>query len=360
MSNLQTSRGIVTKDLTRVFRIRSTSGEGAKASRKELVAVDHLNLDIQPGELFGLLGRNGAGKTTTIRMLSTLIEPTSGHASVAGFDVTRQPTAVRASIGCVLPGERNHYWKLTARDNLRFFAAMYGVDPRREKARISEVLEIVSLSDRADERVENYSTGMRQRLALARALLHNPPVLFLDEPTGGLDVHSARSLRSLVKDLASLGHTVLLTTHNLQEAQDLCTRVAIIHKGKLVAVDSPDGLRKRSGAADIVGIRCRLPGSGAPYESAAAAVYEDARPEMSPVPLIRTLLGDSGISVEGVANAGDWAVTCKGPRAASYIPRLTAALFEHGWEMVECAVKQPNLEDIFVEITADEEETTDE
>jgi ABC-2 type transport system ATP-binding protein len=360
LSNLQTSRGIVTRDLTRVFRIRSTSGEGAKAFRKDLVAVDHLNLDIQPGELFGLLGRNGAGKTTTIRVLSTLIEPTSGHASVAGFDVTRQPTAVRASIGCVLPGERNHYWKLTARENLRFFAAMYGVDPRREKARISEVLEIVSLSDRADERVENYSTGMRQRLALARALLHNPPVLFLDEPTGGLDVHSARSLRSLVKDLASLGHTVLLTTHNLQEAQDLCTRVAIIHKGKLVAVDSPDGLRKRSSAADIVGIRCRLPGSGTPYESAAAAVYEDARPEMSPVPLIRTLLGDSGISVEGVANAGDWAVTCKGPRAASYIPRLTAALFEHGWEMVECAVKQPNLEDIFVEITADEEETTDE
>jgi len=352
------SGGIVTRDLTRVFHIRSSAtGEKSRPMKKELVAVDRLSLDIRPGELFGLLGRNGAGKTTTIRMLSTLIEPTSGTAYVAGFDVVRQAAAVRASIGCVLPGERTHYWKLTARENLRFFAAMYGLDPKREKVRIAEVLDIVSLSDRADERVENYSTGMRQRLALARALLHDPPVLFLDEPTAGLDVHSARALRSLVKQLASAGYTILLTTHNLQEAQELCTRVGIIHKGRLVAVDSPDGLRKRSGAADIVQVRCRrLGGTNGPWQGAPVSARAFLQPDASPLPVIRAVLDGSEIRAEGSTKDGEWTVTCRGPGAASFIPRLTAALLEHGWELVECAVKEPSLEDIFVEITADEEE----
>jgi ABC-type multidrug transport system ATPase subunit len=189
-------------------------------------------------------------------------------------------------------------------------------------------------------------------------------VLFLDEPTAGLDVHSARALRSLVKQLASLGHTVLLTTHNLQEAQDLCTRVGIIHKGRLVAVDSPDGLRKRSSAADIVEIRCRwpVPVGGPDHEGPVDAACEctGGSTGRSPLPLVRAILDGSGVAVEGVYSAGDWTVTSRGPQAASFIPRLTAALFEHGWEMVECSVKQPNLEDIFVEITADEEADDDE
>lgn len=348
MSPFPVSPSIVAKDLTRVFRARSSRDESKAAF--DLVAVDHLCLSIEPGELFGLLGRNGAGKTTTIKILSTLLVPTSGSARVAGYDVSREPAAVRASIGCVLPGERSHYWKLTARENLRFFAAMYRVDPRSEKTRIGEVLETVALSDRADERVENYSTGMRQRLSLARALLHRPPVMFLDEPTSGLDVHSARSLRALIRELATVGRTILLTTHNLQEAQDLCSRVGIIHRGRLVALDSPDVLRKRSGAADIVEISCRKP---TPRPGADSPERQDGVCE-SPLPLAQAALGGSKATIAVSPNADYWGIVVKSPGATALIPRLSAALYEGGWEMTACSPKQPSLEDVFMEMTGEE------
>lgn len=175
-----------------------------------------MDLEIPPGELFGLLGVNGAGKTTTIKMLSTLLEPTSG--------------------------DRTLYWKLTVRENLRFYGAMYGMAGRTVEARIPEVLRTVGLEERADSRVEKLSTGLRQRAALARALLHDPPVLILDEPTIGLDVHFARSLRLVMRRLADEGRTVLLTTHNLQEAEALCDRVGVIHKGRLAAWTPRTGL----------------------------------------------------------------------------------------------------------------------
>ncbi|MBE3519589.1 MAG: ABC transporter ATP-binding protein [Firmicutes bacterium] len=253
---------ITTEGLTKVYRVRQTTG--GKTETKEIKAVLDLNLRICRGELFGLLGVNGAGKTTTIRMLATLLEPTSGTAVVNGFDVLKQPVDVRRSIGCLLPGERSHYWKLTARENLRFFGTLYGIPTRVLENRIKEVLDIVGLSRRADERVENYSTGMRQRLALARAILHDPPILILDEPTAGLDVHSARMLRQMVQDLAASGKTVLLTTHNLQEAEEVCTRVAVIHEGRIVVQDTPAALRALSTGLDVLEVtceRCAPPGT---------------------------------------------------------------------------------------------------
>jgi ABC-2 type transport system ATP-binding protein len=214
--------------------------------RTRFRAVDGIDLRVESGEIFGLLGPNGAGKTTTMKMLSTLLEPTSGTIEVLGIDVALHPRAVRAKLGAMLSGERSLYWKLTARENLEYFAALYHVPPKGMRARIDAALTAVKLSDRADDYVERYSTGMRQRLALARALLPDPPLVILDEPTVGLDPQSARDLRDRVRDLRSQGRTVLLTTHYMEEADQLCDRVAIIDHGKIVALDSPAALKRTS------------------------------------------------------------------------------------------------------------------
>jgi len=220
--------------------------------RERFRAVDGIDLRIEPGEIFGVLGPNGAGKTTTLKMLATLLEPTSGEARVLGIDVREHPREVRAKLGAMLSGERSLYWKLTGRENLEYFAALYHVPPRETRARIDRALEGVKLMDRADDYVERYSTGMRQRLALARALLPDPPLLILDEPTVGLDPQASRDLRDRVRDLQRQGRTVLLTTHYMEEADQLCDRVAIIDHGRIVALDTPAALKRTVRAEEIV------------------------------------------------------------------------------------------------------------
>ena len=216
-----------------------------------LTAVDHISFEVKKGELFGLLGPNGAGKTTTINMLSTLLTPTSGCAKVCGYDIVKERDEVRRNIGIVFqePALDN---KLTGRENLEFHAMMYGMNKEERKRRIKEVLELVELSDKADVLVENYSGGMKRRLEIARGLVHRPKVLFLDEPTLGLDVQTRRRIWDYIKKLNRESNiTIILTTHYMEEADYLCDRVAIIDHGKIIAMDTPKRLKDKLGG-DVI------------------------------------------------------------------------------------------------------------
>ena len=209
-----------------------------------LCAVDHISFAVEAGEIFGFLGPNGAGKTTTIRMLTGQLRPTGGRAAVMGCDVVEERQNLKPQIGVVWE-HQNLYERLSALDNLLFSARLYGIDRRR----IAEVLEFVGLTDRAGDRLKEYSNGMKQRLLIARALLHGPRVLFLDEPTRGLDPGVARDIRSLVTELARSGTTVFLTTHYMEEADRLSNRVAILDRGRIVALDTPERLKLQHGPA---------------------------------------------------------------------------------------------------------------
>jgi ABC-2 type transport system ATP-binding protein len=223
-----------------------------KRASREVEAVRGIDFAVERGELFGLLGPNGAGKTTTIKMLITLLLPTSGTATVLGHDVVKEPREVRRRVGYVFGGDRGLYERLSGLDNLRYFAELYGVPPREQKARIGELLELAGLTGREKERVEGYSRGMRQRLHIARGLLHRPEVLFLDEPSIGIDPVGARELRTTVADLRNAGTTVLLTTHYMFEADELCDRIAVIADGRIVAEGTPADLKSRVGEGSVV------------------------------------------------------------------------------------------------------------
>jgi len=205
-------------------------------------AVDDITFDVGAGEIFGLLGHNGAGKTTTIRMLTGRTRPTSGRASIAGHDVVSDLTAVKPIINLVFE-DQNLYDRMSGRENLTFFADLYDM-PR---SRVDELLEAVNLVDAAKQKVKSYSTGMKQRLLIARSLINEPRLLFLDEPTRGLDPTSARDIRQIVSDLSDRGTTVFLTTHYMDEADELCDRVAFLSQGKIVALDAPRELKLRYG-----------------------------------------------------------------------------------------------------------------
>ncbi len=205
-------------------------------------AVQGIRFDVEYGEIFGFLGPNGAGKSTTIKVLTGQLRPTSGSAQVVGCDVVEQRQQLKPQIGVVFEYQ-NLYERLSAKDNLQFSARLYGVS----KSRVNETLEQVGLLDRAKDKIKTYSNGMKQRLLIARALLHQPKVLFLDEPTRGLDPGVARGIRKIVEQLSNQGVTVFLTTHYMEEADRLSDRVAIIHKGKIVAIDTPAALKAEHG-----------------------------------------------------------------------------------------------------------------
>jgi ABC-2 type transport system ATP-binding protein len=248
------SRGEPAIDIADLRRTYRTTTGTVRRRRLEIEAVRGISLRVEPGELFGLLGPNGAGKTTTIRVLCTLLLPTSGKVSVLGLDVVDHPREVRRQIGYVFGGDRGLYGRLSALDNLRYFADLYALEPRLQRRRIDEVLELVGLQGRGKERVEGFSRGMRQRLHLARGLLHDPPVLFFDEPTIGVDPVGAREVRQLVAELARAGKTILLTTHYMFEADSLCNRIAVISKGEIVAQGTPQQLKAGVTARTVVEI----------------------------------------------------------------------------------------------------------
>jgi len=226
-----------------------------------LTAVDNLTLDINENEVFGLLGSNGAGKTTTIHMLATLLRPTSGSATVNGYDIVSQSAKVRASIGIVFQAPSSDDM-LTGYENLQLHSMLYSVQRHARRQRIDEVLELVGLTDRKHDQVKTYSGGMRRRLEIARGLLHKPKVMFLDEPTLGLDPASRETMWKYVKRLVEEEKvTIILTTHYMEEADMLCDRVGIIDKGRIVALDTPAGLKAGLGG-DIIRIKTKTPNAG--------------------------------------------------------------------------------------------------
>ena len=209
----------------------------------DFLAVDHINFEVQKGEIFGFLGPNGAGKTTTIRMLTSLTKPTEGTAKIFGYDIQSQTIAAKKHVG-IVPEISNIYDDLSAWDNLMFTGELYQVSKREREKRAKELLEMFRLYDRRNEKAKGFSKGMKRRLTLSMGLINTPQLLFLDEPTSGLDVQSALIIKEIVRELNQKGVTIFLTTHDIEEANVACDRVAIIHKGKIAAIDTPEKLKK--------------------------------------------------------------------------------------------------------------------
>ncbi|WP_391121054.1 ABC transporter ATP-binding protein [Psychrobacillus sp. L3] len=226
--------------------------------KKEVEALKGISFSVNKGEIFGLLGPNGAGKTTMIKILTTMLIPTSGKVSVMGLDPVTEHMQLRPHINFILGGERNLYWRLSAYDNLAYFSDLYKVPQHEQKQRINDLLELVGLQDVANQKVETFSKGMKQRLQIARGLVNKPEILFLDEPSIGLDPVSARKLREILRQLNDSGTTILLTTHYMYEADELCDRIAFIDKGQLIAIDTPQNLKKRTDQISI--IECKIIG----------------------------------------------------------------------------------------------------
>ena len=295
-------------------------------------AVSGVDLQIQRGEIFGLLGPNGAGKSTTIRMLCTLLEPTSGTAHVNGFDTVKQANDVRRSLGTVLAGERSIYWKLSGRENLEYFAALYHIPSAVAKKRVNELIERMEIKDRANELVEKYSTGMRQRIAIAKALLARPPILLLDEPTLGLDPQAARRLRELIAELKREGHTILLTTHYMEEADQFSDRIGIIDTGKIIALDTPEGLKRRIDQKEV--IRLELTGW-----------HDDLGDKLRGISGVENLLAHQ----QGEADL--WEVNLQAQNSRAVLPRLVESISGNGTRLVNMNIVKPSLEDVFIHLT---------
>jgi len=255
---LQNEYAIQTMNLTKAYKTKPLNTSLLHHKTFSVNAVDNLNLNIKKGELFGLLGLNGAGKTTLVKILCTLLPPDDGTATVNGFDVVKEQMRVKRSIGTIFSvGERGFFWRLSGYSNLEFFAAINNVPRSGRQRRIMEVLELVGMREKAFEIFQRYSGGMKRKLALARALLADPPVLLLDEPTAGLDVTSSRNIRDFIKNDLSKKHgkTILYTTHYIEEVSQMCDHVGIMNKGKIIALDTPDALKamaKKGEVADII------------------------------------------------------------------------------------------------------------
>lgn len=288
-------------------------------------AVDHLSLTVQQGEIFGLLGPNGSGKTTTINMVSGISTPTSGEVKVMGYDIRHHVRQVRQLLGAV-PQETALYEELSAWTNMDFHADLFGIPRKEKKERITRMLELVQLLERKDSRVGTFSGGMKRRLALARALLHEPQLIYLDEPTLGVDVQSRRAIWDYILSLRDQGKTVLITTNYLEEAQTLCERIAILDRGKLIAVDTPSHLKQIYGGSIVE--------------------LETARPSQS-VPELRALTGVKEVTQEGthlmIATEGN----------QKTVPQIINVLSQEG-EIRELAVREPNLDEVFLRLTGKE------
>jgi ABC-2 type transport system ATP-binding protein len=289
-----------------------------------LIAVDEVDFFVRSGEIFGLLGPNGAGKTTTVSMLCTITRPTSGTATVSGYDIVKQSNLVRRSIGIVFQ-DPSVDDRLTGRENLRIHANLYGVPEREQKEQIGDVLRLVELTDRADDLVRTYSGGMRRRLEIARGLIHYPKVLFLDEPTVGLDPQSREHIWSYLKKLIKYKDlTIVLSTHYLEEADQFCSRVAIFDRGRIVALDTPRHLKEELGGDTIV-LRTR---------------DNDA---------FYSLVQSSGLVKSVVRVDRDLKMTVE--NAHTVLPRLTDLAADHKIYIESVSLQEPRLDEVFLHYT---------
>jgi ABC-2 type transport system ATP-binding protein len=292
-------------------------------------AVKDISLDIKEGEFFGMLGPNGAGKTTLIKMLCCLVLPNSGTASVFGSDIIKNEQRVKETVGLVSAEERSFFWRITGRENLEFYAALYNIPRHTVSRRINELLELVGLEEDGDKRFQSYSTGMRQKLAIARGLLSEPRLLFVDEPTRSLDPISAQAVRRFLKEkIAAAGKTIVLATHNLNEAEQLCDRLAIIDHGHLKALGSVSELRAIFQTQE----KCRLQVSRYPEDISST---------------LMTIEGVLGVNTmkshDGVINL-EIMITNR----SSVLPHIMQMLVKGGTEIHDCQVDVLPLEEIFI------------
>jgi len=322
------SCAIETRDLRRVYKIRGTK---KKSEPTERIALDGVNLQVRRGGLFGLLGPNGAGKTTLIKILATLLLPSSGTALVDGRDVTKDVTEIRRRISMVSGGETSGYGLLTVEENLWMFARFYGLDTAVAKERINHMLEVVGMADRRRSKIGDLSTGLRQKMNFVRGFISDPDILFLDEPTLGLDVTAARDVREFIKGWLRdhPDRTILLTTHYMAEADELCDRLAIIDNGKLLVEDTPAAL-KRSVQADSMFVLKVAP-LGKP----------DTGDRIEDVAGVRRLtINDcDGYTELQMALAGEDA-----------LPGVLAHLSRRGAGLVALEKREPTLEDVFIQL----------
>ncbi|MBW1728895.1 MAG: ABC transporter ATP-binding protein [Deltaproteobacteria bacterium] len=291
----------------------------------EVLAVDNISFSLHQGELFGFLGPNGAGKTTTINMLTGLSRPDSGTIRVAGHECTENPKAAQHMLG-VVPDESNLYPELTGFENLCFCASLYGMQKNRRQQRARELLETFGLKEAADRKFAGYSKGMKRKLTIAAGIIHNPQILFLDEPTTGIDVASARQIRKLIADLHRTGMTIFLTTHYIEEAERLCERIAFIVKGRIVRIDTVNNLLQPVQHRKVMLISVSNPANDLRNKLATAFTHFEFRS-----------ISDGQIRVESEAPIS------LGP--------LVRFIEDHGAEVTEARSLSPSLEDVFVRIT---------
>jgi len=316
---------IKVENLTREY----TSTKGwLKREKKRVQALRGVSFQVNKGEIFGLLGPNGAGKTTTIKILTTLLAPTTGEATVFGYHAFGEEKKIRPRINFIFGGELGVYKRLSGRDNLVYFADLYRVNKQTMNKRVGELLELVGLSDKADFKVETYSKGMIQRLQIARGLINDPEIVFLDEPTIGLDPTGARQLRKIVKDLANNGKTILLTTHYMFEADELCDRVAIINKGKIVAINTPENLKRSNSDLSVLELKISCSDS------------EDKIKEIQNIKGVENVFSKTEDQIELLQ------IQCENP--SSITQQVLEALREH--KVISVVNREVTLEDIYVRL----------
>jgi len=289
------------------------------------VAVDGISFEVRKGEVFGFLGPNGAGKTTTIKMLTGLARPTAGNATIAGFDVAQEIDKVKEKIGLV-PETSNPYSEMTAWDNLMFTGEIYGMQKTTREERAKDLLKIFGLYERRNTKAKKFSRGMKRRLTIAMALLHEPAILFLDEPTTGLDVQSARYIRNLIRNLREKGITVFLTTHYIEEADQLCDHIAVINKGRIIADDTPEGLKRSVRTGKVIEMS---------FDRVPEGILSDLK---------------ALSTVDSVVRAGD-----KFKLYSEDTSHLLTSLIEYarkgGLKIISLNTLKPSLEEAFVKIT---------